>query len=142
MLYVARQVAESKLAWVSFASTDSWRTSCQSGVWSRIGGDIAQKTTIGYSILPSGVILQWGATPVTSNGSSGVGAFVTVTRPVACPTDAGHVTAALDASAFGTIAGNYDAIVGGLTTTSFRLALDDNGASTRTGLIRWQAVCW
>ncbi len=33
MLYVARQVAESKLAWASFASTDSTRTSCQSGVW-------------------------------------------------------------------------------------------------------------
>ena len=37
MLYVARQVAESKLAWVSFASTDSWRTSCQSGSWGSVG---------------------------------------------------------------------------------------------------------
>ena len=38
MLYVARQVAESKLAWASFASTDSTRTSCQSGSWKALGG--------------------------------------------------------------------------------------------------------
>ncbi len=115
---------------------------CQSGVWTSPGGDTALKAPIGYTLMPSGVIFMWGIANITSNGSSGVSALQTVVRPVRCPTNPGQVVATQDATGIGTIGGSYSAIVGDLSLTSFSLGLDDNGASTRTLPVRWQATCW
>ncbi len=115
---------------------------CQSGVWVAPGGDNALKASNGYTILPSGVIFQWGAIAVPTNGSSGISAFVGVTRPISCPTDAGHVQATMDATGFGTVGGSYSTYVGYVTASSFAIAVDEHSTSARTVPVRWQSVCW
>lgn len=111
-------------------------------MWRSPSADFALKAPNGYTVMPSGVIFQWGMAVITSNGSSGISGLQTITRPISCPTSAGQVVATQDSTGLGTVGGNYAAIVGNLTLSTFDLALDDYGASTRSLPVRWQSICW
>ena len=112
------------------SATSGLILSCQSGVWKKLGGsDVASLSDPGYTVLPSGLIMQWGRVALPDQTNS--------TQPLTKPFPHGCLTAQATTHLSGNASYAAAAVMACQPTT---ITVRNTDQDSGTQLIRWLAI--